>query len=932
VIIHDKETTEKSSAGLLRIKQSKTCVILFTVIVIALSGLYLRFAWNRYNDEASTKAIMLAQSLETLLQHQQIAALSGGAEDLAKPEYNMTKLSLTRLVGSKNPIEFAYLMGEQNGKIVFLIDSESPESPDYSPPGQVYEEADNETWEPFKSGKTILSEPATDRWGTWISALVPIKDPTDGRVIAVLGLDYAASEWYANLWQRMIPDVIIVLCVLLLFFALFYTWKQNFILKSLGKKLAYSEALYRSVFDQSPIGIAIVNDKKNSSQSKLELPNINPMFEQIIGRESHELKNINWPDITHPDDLKAELGRFEQFKNDQIDGYSMEKRLLKPDGSIVWTHMKGSQLSGIPDKQSMYICLLEDISLRKATEALLTESERSKSVLLANLPGLAYRCNYDRDWTMQYVSEGCYGLTGYAPESLLNNKELSFNDLITPEYRDTLSKEWVRILAEKLPFRHEYEIVTASGEKKWVIEMGEGIFDEQGQVIALEGIVFDISKRKKYENLLVYNNERDRWTGLYNRYYLENLLLRDARKGFINKRALVCINMSPTQSITKAYGFNYTQALIKKTADMLSRYCTNNHLLFNTYADRFVFYLKKYKDKNELHMFCKDLADTLESVLKPEKGSCAIGAIEFEPEENLNADLLLKKVLIASEKALDLNDKDFNICFYDADMEVQVMREEDIKQELAQIADGENNGRLFLQYQPILDLKSNQICGFEALARLKSDKLGMVPPLEFISIAEKTRLIVPLGQTIMIQAFQFVNKLQEKGYSGINVSINVSTIQILREDFADNLFKTINEMHVSPQNIGLELTESVFSANYEEINSIIGKLKEAGIHTAIDDFGTGYSSIAKERELNVNCLKIDKYFIDELLEIQSEKAITSDIISMAHKMGHCVVAEGVEHETQKQYLMDYGCDKIQGYLISKPLDEQAAIEFLKNRS
>lgn len=594
--------------------------------------------------------------------------------------------------------------------------------------------------------------------------------------------------------------------------------------------------------------------------------------------------------------------------------------------------MKVSQLSGIPDKQSMYICLLEDISLRKATEALLTESERSKSVLLANLPGLAYRCNYDRDWTMQYVSEGCYELTGYAPESLLNNKELSFNDLITPEYRETLSKEWVRVLAEQLPFRHEYEIVTASGEKKWVIEMGEGIFDEQGQVIALEGIIFDISKRKKYENLLIYNNEHDRWTGLYNRYYLEYLLLCDARKGDISKRALVGINMSPLQSITKAYGFNYTQALLKKTADMLSRYCTDNCLLFHTYADRFVFYLKEYRDKNELHAFCKDFADTLESVLKPERGSCAIGATEFALEENLNADLLLKKVLIATEKALDLNEKEFNICFYDEEMEAQIVREEDIRRELAQIADGENSGRLFLQYQPILDLKSNRICGFEALARLRSDKLGMVPPLEFISIAEKTRLIVPLGQEIMKQAFQFLKVLQEKGYSEINVSINVSTIQMLREDFADNLFKTINEMQVSQQNIGLELTESVFSANYEEINSIIGKLKEAGIHTAIDDFGTGYSSIAKERELNVNCLKIDKYFIDELLEIQPEKTITSDIISMAHKMGHCVVAEGVEHETQKQYLMDYGCDKIQGYLISKPLDEQAAIEFLQNKS
>ena len=633
--------------------------------------------------------------------------------------------------------------------------------------------------------------------------------------------------------------------------------------------------------------------------------------------------------MTHPEDLKAELGRFEQFKNNQIDGYSMEKRLLQPDGSIVWSNMKVSQLSGIPDKRSMYICLLEDISSRKATEESLKESERSKSVLLANLPGLAYRCNYDREWTMQYVSAGCFDLTGYHQESLLYNRDISYNDLISPGYRDTLWEEWKHVLAKRLPFRQEYEITTADGEKKWVLELAQGIFDEQGQVIALEGIVFDISKRKKYENLLVYNNEHDRWTGLLNRYYLANLLAGDDKKDNVSKRAFVCINMSHAQVLTKVYGFQYTQNLIKETAELLSRYCAGKHLLFHTFIDRFVFYLGDYEDKNELYQFCKTIEDILEPLLRSERVNAGIGVIEIEPGNKLDADLLLKKLLIASEKAFDMSDKHLGICFYDADMEAKIIREEGIKRELVKIADNESNKAMFLLYQPILDLKSNKICAFEALARLKSEKFGMVSPLEFIPIAEKTKLIIPLGQRIIIEALQFLNTLKKNGFDSINISINVSAIQLLEADFVDNLLKSIHEMGVAPERIGLELTESIFSSNYEEINKIIGRLRESGIHIAIDDFGTGYSSFARERELNIDCLKIDKHFIDKLLEIHPEEAITSDIISMAHKMGHCAIAEGVEYETQKQYLLANGCDKIQGYLIGKPSDEEEAIKLLK---
>ena len=151
----------------------------------------------------------------------------------------------------------------------------------------------------------------------------------------------------------------------------------------------------------------------------------------------------------------------------------------------------------------------------------------------------------------------------------------------------------------------------------------------------------------------------------------------------------------------------------------------------------------------------------------------------------------------------------------------------------------------------------------------------------------------------------------------------------MNPDFTDRLFELMSEMQINSKNVGIEITESVFSSNLEKINNVFEKLRNAGIRIAIDDFGTGYSSLARENELNVNCLKIDKYFIDRLLDKDINEAITSDIISMAHKLGHCTIAEGVEYESQLKYLKEHGCDRIQGYLISKPFDEDDAIMFLK---
>jgi len=701
--------------------------------------------------------------------------------------------------------------------------------------------------------------------------------------------------------------------------------------RALEQKLHEQVLTFDSIFYQSPIGIAICYSNEPTTSEMDKYCRINPTFEQITGRTKEELKRLGWAAITHPDDLMEELKRYEKLQSGEISAYEMDKRLIRPDGSMAWVHLIISRLSLSYSPKYNYIVLIQDITERKAIEKALIESERSKSVLLSHLPGLAYRCKYDKDWTMEFISDGCLKLTGYTSESLLYSKELSFNDLIAPKYREALWKEWERILSKRLPFKYEYEIITANGERKWVLELGEGIFNAKGEVESLEGIVIDISERKAMEDMLKYSQEHDRLTGLYNLNHLYNIFVGDTEKGISKKRALVGLNLSEVQALRVIYGFQYTQDLVKNLAEALIRHCTENRLLFSAHENQFVFYIKKYKDRDELLEFCNDIANTMVRYLTVERVRAGIGILEIGQNDEADFESLLKKLLIASEKASEQYDKEIGVCFYDAEIERQINREQDIIRELAQIASDEKDGGLYLEYQMIFDLKTKSICGFEALARLNSGKLGRISPKEFIAIAEKTKLIIPIGKKIIKKALLFLKKLEKLGFDNMYVSINLSVIQLLKDEFSQELFEIIKDVGVNPENIGLEITESIFFSDYEKVNTILGVLKDAGLHILIDDFGTGYSSLARERELNVNCVKIDKSFIDKLMYINPDKALTSDIISMAHKLGHYVIAEGVEYEKQIKYLSCWGCDRIQGYLISKPVNEDAAIEIIKRQ-
>lgn len=475
----------------------------------------------------------------------------------------------------------------------------------------------------------------------------------------------------------------------------------------------------------------------------------------------------------------------------------------------------------------------------------------------------------------------------------------------------------------------EKRFIKPDGSNVWVNMHVSPFITSEGKTNEHVCIITDITKRKEIEATLKYNNEHDLLTGLYNRSVLENRLDQDAKMCPADKRALVGINLAAMHILSLRYGFNNSQDTLRKIADSLKVLCTDKCTLYSTHENQFVFYIKGYKEKNELAAFCEAVSITLNSHLYIHGIFSGIGVIEI-CESHLNStEELLKMLLVTSEKATRRNSRDSLILFYGPEIKAQANREYDISRELTEISEGINTDRLFILYQPIYDLTSDRICGFEALARLKSEKYGLVLPLEFISIADKSNMIIPLGDKIISKTFNFLRILEENGHKQLTLSVNVSTIQMLDKGFANRLLNMAHKMRINPENIGIELTESIFAADWAEINTVITKLKSFGIKISIDDFGTGYSSFARERDLNIDSIKIDKSFIDRLLVLKPEEAITGDIISMAHKMGHDVVAEGVEYEKQLSYLKDHGCDMVQGYLISKPLSEEEALKLME---
>lgn len=317
-------TTKQTSSGATVISRIIFVACFILIVFIGTANIYT--TWKTYESEAKDHALELADSAKAFILPALVKALDADASDLEKPEYQELKNSLIAFKEATDSIHFAYLLTIIDGKLYFLVDSEEPGSEEYSPPGQEYWEASTTETSPYKSpfenGLSLLTDPTTDRWGHWISALVPIFDDETGEVIAVFGTDYSAAEWNNATLFHLLPSIIIVSFMLLLFWTIFWLQKKNSSIKTVSQDLEHSETLFQAVFEQSSIGIAI-------GQGYRLVSKINPAFEAITGRTKENLTSQDWLAYTHPDDIEEDLKYFGKFQNGEINGYTIEKRFLK---------------------------------------------------------------------------------------------------------------------------------------------------------------------------------------------------------------------------------------------------------------------------------------------------------------------------------------------------------------------------------------------------------------------------------------------------------------------------------------------------------------------------------------------------------------------------------------------------------------------------
>jgi EAL domain-containing protein (putative c-di-GMP-specific phosphodiesterase class I) len=235
----------------------------------------------------------------------------------------------------------------------------------------------------------------------------------------------------------------------------------------------------------------------------------------------------------------------------------------------------------------------------------------------------------------------------------------------------------------------------------------------------------------------------------------------------------------------------------------------------------------------------------------------------------------------------------------------------------------------FLEYQPIYSLDDRTVCGFEALVRWRHPTLGLVPPLNFIPIAEETGFIVPLGRWVLMEACGQLAALSQPRTSDVVISVNVSRRQLIVPQFVDDVRAALALSGLTPRQLVLEVTEGILMENPDKAAAALAALQHLGVRIAVDDFGTGYSSLSHLQRFPVDILKIDKSFVGPLNQVEPESsALVSSIIGLARGLGLQIVAEGIEREDQLDVLLGRDCTYGQGYLLSRPLDHGAVSELI----
>lgn len=432
--------------------------------------------------------------------------------------------------------------------------------------------------------------------------------------------------------------------------------------------------------------------------------------------------------------------------------------------------------------------------------------------------------------------------------------------------------------------------------------------------------VRDITKSKRQTEALKYMSYYDPLTGLYNRNYFVRLLSEWIRKAQdeYTKVSVLCIKLDRFRKINETMGLLAGDELIQMFGMFLKDFSGEDVIVSHFYED--IYYVALYNPygNNSVDSVFRRICARIEepfllSGSVEVNSTVSVGIAEY-PESGRNSlDLINCAEIVMQQKSESGRN---TIAYFETPMLKDYIENVQMEDELKLALE---SGSFELYYQPQFDSFSQKLRGVEALLRWKNQKGKMVSPSVFIPIAEKDGLIVQIGNWVLEEGIRSYKRWYEKYQYPMMLSLNISAIQYNRRDFVHTLLTLIEKYEIDPKMIELEITESILIDDFDTVVEKLHTLKEYGIKISLDDFGTGFSSLSYLKGLPIDTLKIDKTFIDTVIDDNSTRVITEAIIAMVKKLGCETVAEGVETPEQLAYLQGVNCDNIQGYLLGKPM-------------
>jgi diguanylate cyclase (GGDEF)-like protein/PAS domain S-box-containing protein len=483
-----------------------------------------------------------------------------------------------------------------------------------------------------------------------------------------------------------------------------------------------------------------------------------------------------------------------------------------------------------------------------------------------------------------------------------------------------------------------------TGEKFYSEIQTSPIRDEQGVVVQVVHISRDITVRRQSEDKIRYLAFYDGLTGLPNRTFYKELLMRALavaqRRG--KPLATLFIDLDSFKRINDTLGHSDGDRLLQAVAKRLGL-CVRasdsvarpeEDVTASTVSrlggDEFIVLLNDLSAANDAALVARRILEDLSAPFMLSGHEVVISAsigISLYPLDGEDPETLLKNADIAMYQAKQQGKNNFQ--FYSPAMNKTTLERLTLESDLRKALERQE---FVLYYQPKVDSSTRRISGVEALLRWKHATRGLVAPAEFIPLAEETGLIVPIGEWVLRTACAQNKAWQAAGFTPIPMAVNLSNLQFNQKDLLKSVINILKTTGMDPRYLELEITESTIMQYPDKAIAVLRELKKVGIRISIDDFGTGYSSLNYLRRLPLDCLKIDRSFIMNIITNSDDAAITMAVVTMAHSLKLNVVAEGVETEEQFAYLRGLGSDEAQGYLISRPVPAEEFTRFYSSAS